>query len=44
MLQNIEEGFTSEDYDTSNLDKGKDEIIEAEKMTVTFTTTQNQKE
>ena len=43
IIEIIESGFTSEDYDTSNLDKGKDEIIETEKMTVTFTTTQNQK-
>ena len=43
ILENIETGFTSEDYDTSNLDKGEDEVIETEKMTVTFTTTDNQK-
>ena len=43
IIDNIEEGFTSEDYDTSNLDKGEDEIIETKTMTVTFTTTQNQK-
>ena len=35
--------FTNESYDTSNLDSSKDEIIETEKMTVTFTTIQNQK-
>ena len=39
----MEEIFTSSDYDTSNLDKGEDEIIKTEKMTVTLTTTQNQK-
>ena len=43
ILDNIEEGFTSENYDTTNLDKGEDEIIETEKMKVTFTTTENQK-
>ena len=43
IIKNIEEGFTSENYDTSDLDNGKDEIIETEKMTVTFTTTKNQK-
>ena len=43
MLQNIEEGFTSEDYDTSNLENGEDDVFEDEKMTVTLTTTQNQK-
>ena len=43
ILNNIESSFTSENYDTSNLDNGEDEVIETEKMTVTFTTTQNQK-
>ena len=43
MLQNIEEGFTSDDYDTSNLEKGEDDIIKDEKMTITLTTTDNQK-
>ena len=43
ILKIIEEGFTSEDYDTSNLDKGENEIIETDKMTITFTTTENQK-
>ena len=43
ILDIIEKGFTSEDYDTSNLDKGQDEVIETEKMTIIFTTTQNQK-
>ena len=43
LLQNIETGFTSEDYNTSNLEKGEDDIFEDEKMTVTLTTTQNQK-
>ena len=44
IIENIEAGFTSDNYDTSNLDKGEDEVIETEKMTVTFTTTQNQKD
>ena len=44
ILKSIEEGFTSENYDTSNLDKGEDEIIKTEKMTITFTTSQNQKD
>ena len=42
VLDNIELGFTSEYYDTSNLDSGKEEIIETEKMKITLTTTQNQ--
>jgi len=43
ILHNIEKGFTSEDYDTSNLDKGEDVIFDYETMTITLTTTQNQK-
>ena len=43
ILKNVEEGFTSENYDTKNLDKGEDEVIKTEKMTITFTTSQNQK-
>ena len=44
ILKSIEEGFTSENYDTSNLDKGEDENIKTERMTITFTTSQNQKD
>ena len=43
ILENVENLFTNGSFNTSNLDNGKDEIIETEKMTVTFTTTQNQK-
>jgi len=43
MLENIETGFTSQDYNTSNLEKGEDDVYKDEKMTVTLTTTQNQK-
>ena len=43
MLENIENSFTSPDYNTTNIDKGKDEIIEYEEMTITLTTTENQK-
>ena len=43
FLQIIEERFTSENYDTSNLDKGVDKIIKNEKMIIVFTTSQNQK-
>ena len=35
--------FTSKDFDTSNIDKGKDEIIENEKVKISLTTVQNQK-
>ena len=43
MLQNIEEGFTSGDYNTSSLDNGQDDVFQDEKMTITLTTTENQK-
>ena len=43
ILETIEEGFTSDNYDTSKLEKGKDEIIETDKMKITLTTTDNQK-
>ena len=39
----IEEGFISENYNISNLDNGEDEIIKTEKIIITFTTTENQK-
>ena len=44
IIKAIEESFISEDYDTSNIDSGQDEVIETEKMTITFTTTDNQKD
>ena len=43
ILESIETAFTSDDYDISGIDKGKDEIIEIDIMKVTFTTTQNQR-
>ena len=42
LLQNIEDDFTSEDYNTSNIDKGEDTIINFDSMTIALTTTQNQ--
>ena len=41
IMETIENIFT-DNYDTSKLDEGKDEVIETEKMTITFTTTKNQ--
>ena len=43
ILKIIEQEFTSENYDTYNLDNGLDEHINAEKLLITFTTLQNQK-
>ena len=39
ILDNFENGFTSENYDTSSLDNRVDEIYEDEKMKITLTTT-----
>ena len=43
ILQNFEKGFTSEEYNTSTIENGEDEIYEYEKTIITFTTTENQK-
>ena len=43
LLKNIENGFTNNNYDTSNLDNGQDEILKTEKVTITLTTVENQK-
>ena len=43
LLNSIEKSFTSENYDTTNLEKGKEEIIPNNKVTITLTTTDNQK-
>ena len=42
ILDNIENIFTN-NYNTSKLDGGKEEIIKTEKMTITLTTSENQK-
>ena len=43
IIENIEKSFTSDKYNTSNIEKGKDDIFKTEKMTITLTTTENQK-
>ena len=43
FLENLELGFTSEEYNTPDLDNGVDEVYQDEKMTVVLTTTKNQK-
>ena len=43
ILANIESIFTSENFDTSNIDKGNDEVLRTDKVTVTFTTAENQR-
>ena len=42
-MENIKELLISENFNTSELDNGKEEKIETEKMTITITTTENQK-
>ena len=43
ILDNIETIFTSDNYDLTNIDKGDDQVISANKMVITFTNTDNQK-
>ena len=43
VLKNIEKGFTSLKYDRSNIEKGQDEVIKTDKVTVILTTSENQK-
>ena len=43
LLDNIEILFTSDGFNTSNLDNGNDEIITYEKLIITLTTSQNQR-
>ena len=43
MLRNVETSFTSDEYNTSNLDNGKEDIIKDEIMQITLTTTKIQK-
>ena len=43
ILNIFESKYTSDNYDTSNIDIGKDDIYNIEKMIITITTTQNQK-
>ena len=43
MINNFETMFTSEDYNTSSLDSGEDVVIQNRKVTMTLTTTKNQK-
>ena len=42
LIENVEEVFT-EKYDVSKLDKGQEELMITEKMTITLTTVQTQK-
>ena len=43
ILKIIEDFYTSKNFDTSNIDNGKDEIIDIEKMKIIFSSIENQK-
>jgi len=43
LINDIEELLTSEDYNTSEIENGNNEVIKYEHMTVTLTTTKNEK-
>ena len=43
MLKNAEINFTSEEYNTSNIDNGNEEIIKNRNILITLTTTKTQK-
>ena len=43
ILKNIEQELTYESFNTTDLDNRKDKIIEKDKLKITFTTIQNQK-
>ena len=43
ILDNYEKGFTSEEYNTSEIDQGQDDVYEEKDMTVTFSNLENQK-
>ena len=43
IVSNVEDILTSENFNTSSLDGGEDQVIQTEKMTITLTTSQNQK-
>ena len=42
-MKSIEKSFTSEDYDTSDIDSGINNVINYNHLTVTLTSTKNQK-
>ena len=42
MAKNVEEDFTSDNYDTKNLDNGNNEVVEFRDMKIILTTVENQ--
>ena len=43
IITNVENIFTDKNFDTTNLDNGKEQVIKTKKVTITLTTTQSQK-
>ena len=43
LIKTIEQSFASQNYDTTKLDNGHNEIIKTEKITLTLTTSKNEK-
>ena len=43
LIKNLENYFISEDYNTTNIEQGEDEIYQEESFTITFTSSENQK-
>ena len=43
IIKNVESIFTDKNFDTTNLDNGKEQFIKIEKITITSTTSQSQK-
>ena len=43
ILETVEKSFTSDNYNTSNLDNGKNDVIKNKEMIITLTTVDNQK-
>ena len=43
MIQNMESIITGKNFDTSMLDKGEEKILKTDKMQITLTTTQSEK-
>jgi len=42
IIENVEKDFTSDKFNNSNIENGKEEVIETNKITITLTTTENQ--
>ena len=43
LMKNFENYFTSKDYNTTKIEQGEEEIYQEEEFTVTFTSSENQK-